>query len=337
MANLLIELTNRCNLTCRHCFDQRHGGQNEIPLSVVEKTIWFAGEHGFDTISFTGGEPTLHSQFQQIVRRVYEAGYKYSFVSNGQNFPSVYLQIKPFLDQLQTITFSLDGATPYSHACLRGDGTFTNLMRAVSFCVAKEIPFAFNSVVTAHNNHEIEQLVNLAQKLGSSGIRFGRLMLTPSAMKHGLALAPDMIKIVAEMIEQLKSDGTFPVYLGPGFYSASLFPCASLQLSELTITSAGHLALCCHLSDHGRSLLNQDSHLDLNHVDFQGAYINWQDAVRNYRSEKTRYFRMHGNGYAEHLPCWFCQSYSGQVKWLKDYTNNPWSRFVEEHNFIGGD
>jgi MoaA/NifB/PqqE/SkfB family radical SAM enzyme len=220
---------------------------------------------------------------------------------------------------------------------LRGDGTFTNLMRAVSICVAKEIPFTFNSVVTAHNGQEIEQLINLAQQLGSGGVRFGQLMLTPSAMEHGLALTPDMIKTVAEMIEQLKSGGTYPVYLGPGFYSASLFPCASLQLSELTITCAGHLALCCHLPDHGRSLLNYDSHLDLNHVNFQEAFMNWQEAVHSYRSAKTMYFNQHGNGFMEHLPCWFCQSYSGQVNWLKDYTNNPWSRFVEEHNFIGGD
>jgi MoaA/NifB/PqqE/SkfB family radical SAM enzyme len=337
MATLLIELTNRCNLTCQHCFDQRHGGCNEIQLSVIDKIIRFAGEHGFDTISFTGGEPTLHSHFPQIVRRVYEAGYKYGFVSNGQNFPWVYPQIKSFFDQLETITFSLDGATPNSHACLRGDGTFTNLMSAVSICVAKEIPFSFNSVVTAHNVKEIDQLINLAHQLGSSGVRFGQLMLTPSAMKHELALTPDMIKTVAEMIEQQKSDGNYPVYLGPGFHTTSLYPCASLQLSELTITCAGQLALCCHLPDHGRSLLNHDSKLDLKHVNFREAFMNWQDAVHNYRSAKTRYFNKHGNGFAEHLPCWFCQSYSGQVNWLKDYTNNPWSRFVEKRNFIGGD
>ncbi|MBC2711364.1 MAG: radical SAM protein [Desulfosarcina sp.] len=335
MATLLIELTNRCNLNCRHCFDQRHGGHDDIRLPVIEKIIGRAGEHDFDTIVFTGGEPTLHRQFPQIVRRVYEAGYRFGFVSNGQNFQKIYPQIKFFLDRLETITFSLDGVTPESHDSLRGDGTFTNLLKAISICVAKEIPFTFNSVLTAHNIHEIELLAGLAQQLGSGGVRFGQLMLTPAAMDHGLALTPDMINTVADKIEKLKESHTYPIGMGPGFYTALLFPCASLQMAELTITHSGHLALCCHLPDHGSALLHQDSQLDLNHVEFEEAFATWQGAVQSYRSTKKIYFNNRGKGFAEHLPCWFCQSYSNQVNWLKAYANTHWFRFIEENNFLG--
>ena len=335
MVTLLVELTDKCNLTCRHCFDRRHGGHSEIRFSILKKIIAGAGEHGFETITFTGGEPTLHSHFPQIVQCVYEAGYKYGFVSNGQNFPSIYPQIKPFLDQLQTVTFSLDGATPNSHACLRGDGTFTNLMKAVSICVAKDIPFTFNCVVAAHNAQEIETLIELAQGLGSNGVRFGQLMLTPSAIKHGLALTPDMIQTIAKRIEQNQSGGAYPIYLGPGFLSNALFPCVALQLSELTITCSGHLALCCHLPDYGRSLLNSDTQLDLNRVNFEEAFKTWQNAVHVYRSKKAKYFDEHGKGSTAHLPCWFCQAFSGQLNWLRKYKTSNWSRFVEERNFMG--
>ena len=63
MATILIELTNQCNLNCRHCFDNRHGGHDEIQLPLVEKILSRASYHGFDTVVFTGGEPTLHSHF----------------------------------------------------------------------------------------------------------------------------------------------------------------------------------------------------------------------------------------------------------------------------------
>lgn len=337
METVLIELTNRCNLNCRHCFDQRHGGDDEIQPSILEKVITHAGNHGFDTIVFTGGEPTLHRSFPHIVRDVYAAGYRFGFVSNGQNFLTVYPQIRPFLDRLETITFSLDGATPDSHARLRGDGTFTNLMKAISVCVAKDLPFTFNSVVSDHNLHEIEQLADLAQQLGSGGVRFGQLMLTPTAMNHGLALTPNLIKAVAEKIEKLQNSQTYPLGMGPGFYTASLFPCAPLRLSELTITRSGHLSLCCQLPDHGQTLLSNDSQLDLNQVDFDVAFATWRSAVQNYRAIKKTFFIEHSKGIAEHLPCWFCQSYSGQVDWLKDFTSTPWSRFVKNHNLLGGD
>jgi len=336
MAYLLIELTNQCNLNCRHCFDNRHGGYDEIPLPVVEKITRQASQHGFDTIVFTGGEPTLHRYFPQIVRCVYEAGYTFGFVSNGQNFIQVYPQIKPFLDRLETITFSLDGATPNSHERLRGHGAFTNLLKALSVCMAKSIPFTFNSVLTTYNRHEIQPLVDLAQQLGSSGVRFGQLMLTPAAMDHKLAISPNMLKTAADKVELLKESCTYPIGMGPGFYTASMFPCASLQLSEVTITCSGHMVLCCHLPDYGRSLLGHDSQLDLNHVEFEEALATWKRAVKDYRSTKTEYFNERCKGVSEHLPCWFCHSYSGQANWLKTYTNTPWSRFITEDNLLGG-
>jgi hypothetical protein len=123
--------------------------------------------------------------------------------------------------------------------------------------------------------------------------------------------------------------------MGPGFYTASLFPCAALQLAELTITCSGHLALCCHLPDHGRALLQYDSPLDLNHAGFEEAFGIWQDAVQRYKATKDTYLNERSEAFSEHLPCWYCHSYSGQTDWLKDYAHTPWSRFVEEKNFLG--
>ena len=335
MVTLLIELTNRCNLNCRHCYDDRHGGHDEIQWPVMEKILGRAGANGFDTIVLTGGEPTLHSQFPRIVRRVYEAGYKFGFVSNGQNFPAIYPQLKPFVDRLETVTFSLEGAVAASHDRLRGRGTFVNLLKAVSVCVAKDIRFTFNTVLTARTVREIKPLTNLARQLGSDGIRFGQLMLTPVAMDHGLAVSPRMIKAAADQIDELNASSAFPIGRGPGFYTASLFPCAALQLNELTVTCSGHLALCCHLPDHGDRLLRHDPQLDLNTTEFEAAYQTWKTMLQGYKSSKANYFHENRKGGIEHLPCWFCQRRSGQLNWLKNHADTPWSCFVAERNLLG--
>src|SRR4051812_12558807 len=93
MARIVLELTNRCNLRCRHCFSERHAATGELPMEVLETVLREGKACGIDHICFTGGEPTLHRRFQQIVRRVCDAEYTFSFVSNGRRFE----KIGPFL------------------------------------------------------------------------------------------------------------------------------------------------------------------------------------------------------------------------------------------------
>ena len=90
MARIVAELTNRCNLRCRHCFDQRHAASGELSLEVIEKVLREGKECGISHLSFTGGEPTLHRQFSEITARVCESGYTFSLVSNGSTLPRIY-------------------------------------------------------------------------------------------------------------------------------------------------------------------------------------------------------------------------------------------------------
>ena len=39
MARLVIELTNRCNLRCRHCFEERHAGTGDLSLEIIKKVL----------------------------------------------------------------------------------------------------------------------------------------------------------------------------------------------------------------------------------------------------------------------------------------------------------
>jgi len=75
--------------------------------------------HGFDRLSFTGGEPTMHPRFSEILKMAYESGYSFGFVTNGWNFPGIYKTLLPFREQFTVVTFSLDGAKEETHDRLR--------------------------------------------------------------------------------------------------------------------------------------------------------------------------------------------------------------------------
>ena len=74
MARIVIELTNRCNLRCQHCFSGRHGGRDDLPLELLQDVLDEAKTHGFDHLTFTGGDPTIHPHFTEVLRRTFEAG-----------------------------------------------------------------------------------------------------------------------------------------------------------------------------------------------------------------------------------------------------------------------
>jgi MoaA/NifB/PqqE/SkfB family radical SAM enzyme len=90
MARIVIELTNRCNLRCQHCFAERHAATGDLPLAIIAKVLRQGRACGIDHLAFTGGEPTIHHQFPEILRRVCAEGYTFSLVSNGMTFPQIY-------------------------------------------------------------------------------------------------------------------------------------------------------------------------------------------------------------------------------------------------------
>jgi len=39
MRRIVMELTDRCNLRCRHCFEQRHAGTGDLSFAIIEGVL----------------------------------------------------------------------------------------------------------------------------------------------------------------------------------------------------------------------------------------------------------------------------------------------------------
>ena len=133
-----IEITNRCNLDCRDCYNS--SGRNlstveidpDALIKYIEDLVFI---YGAKDISFAGGEPLLHTQFDLILDRLTEISrqkpdVEFGFVTNGT------LDNKKFYDLLENnksfyVQISLDGPDEETCASMRGKGTFTKVTENV--------------------------------------------------------------------------------------------------------------------------------------------------------------------------------------------------------------
>src|SRR5512140_3295805 len=77
-----LEPTQQCNLACDGCYRQNVKAHKSID-EVQSELDTFARLRNFDGVSIAGGDPTLHPNVVEIVRRVTAMGRKPIINTNG--------------------------------------------------------------------------------------------------------------------------------------------------------------------------------------------------------------------------------------------------------------
>lgn len=84
-SNILI--TNYCNQNCSFCFASelmQKGKTKEISLNKYKKLLDYLEIDGSKKVSLMGGEPTLHTNFKQIIKLTIDRGFEIDLFTNGQ-------------------------------------------------------------------------------------------------------------------------------------------------------------------------------------------------------------------------------------------------------------
>ena len=272
---LIFELTNLCNFSCIHCLRDEEGAKHYLPVEIVDKVLGEARafRNPF-SVSFTGGEPTLHPRFAEIVERVVSHGHAYTFVTNGWHFQKVFSEIKGFASHLRSVHFSLDGAREETHDALRRrPGSFRRVMQAISLCRFHQVPVHINMVVTTANRAEIHDMAVLASRLGCAALCYAHCQPTPDGLAAGLVMAVRERRRVEAEIADLQRIFQLEILLAGDHYRESLFhQCPQLQMRELNIDYRGYLTACCMLSGYRGGTPDTEVLADLNQVSLFEAH-----------------------------------------------------------------
>lgn len=122
-----LYLTMGCNLSCPTCFVK--AGKpltHELSLQQWVDSIDKLSEIGVRSITFTGGEPLLKQEFQQIVEYTKNKDISTKVLTNGLLWDRYEINwISRYIDEVQ---ISIDGPTDKSNALIRGDKAFNKIL-----------------------------------------------------------------------------------------------------------------------------------------------------------------------------------------------------------------
>ncbi len=164
-------MSSACDQRCPFCSEsERMARYARDPISYgsIVRILIRERRRGFDHVTFTGGEPTLHPRFADVLRAAKRLGYRTYVTSDGTRFSDERFarETLPLLDE---ICLSIHGDRPAVHDPLVGSpGSFERLMRAVRL-IEKASPRPYlltNTVITRPNLDRIAATVRFLAGLG---------------------------------------------------------------------------------------------------------------------------------------------------------------------------
>lgn len=164
-SRIYFELTRCCNLACRTCFNDSHYPlANELTTPEVFDALGQLDRLGTFEIRFTGGEPTEHPHFREIVAFAKSLGFYISLGTNG-----VYSNERRswiYGSGVDWFIVSLDGDEE-TNDLVRGPGTWCQVVQTLRDLACRpHLRVRLNMVVARHNVHCIESLARLADEYG---------------------------------------------------------------------------------------------------------------------------------------------------------------------------
>ena len=179
---LEIGLTYRCQLNCIHCgvHGQYESVQPELDADEIKTVISQAQELGIYLIVFSGGEPLMRGDMEELLGYAARKGLVNAISTNGQLLTSATIRALKE-NRVSFINISLDSASETTHDRYRGlKGCFRKAEEAIRACAQEGLSVIVSTYATKENiyNGDLKQIIQCAKDLKAKGVRI--LLAVPS-------------------------------------------------------------------------------------------------------------------------------------------------------------
>jgi pyrroloquinoline quinone biosynthesis protein E len=252
---LLAELTHRCPLQCPYCsnplaLDRASG---ELETEVWQRVLREAAALGCLQVHFSGGEPTVRRDLEQLVKQAADCGLYTNLITSGVllDVPRLARLVEAGLEHVQ---LSFQDSTSAGADRIAGFSGHQKKIEAAAGIRAARLPLTANFVVHRQNLANLEQMIALGANLGAERIEIAHVQYYGWALKNRAALIPthEQLARATAVVEAARARLAGAVvidYVVPDYYAKRPKACmGGWGRRFLNVTPSGRV-LPCHAAE----------------------------------------------------------------------------------------
>ena len=163
MSRLDIELTERCNNSCIHCYINLPANDvaakaRELSTEDIKGIIRESASMECLTVRFTGGESLLREDFEELYLFTRKNGFKVVIFTNATLITPDLVKLFARIPPLEKIEITVYGMRRNSYESVtRVSGSYESAWRRISLLLENRIPFIVKGALLPPNLCEIEE------------------------------------------------------------------------------------------------------------------------------------------------------------------------------------
>jgi PqqA peptide cyclase len=188
---LVLELTYRCPLKCPWCnnpldFDEL---KNELTTDEWKKVLRDARKLGSLQLGFSGGEPMLRPDLEELVSEGNQLGYYTNLITSGMGLSKDRLtELKRCgLNQIQ---LSLQHSNKEKNDVMVGVQSFNEKIAVLEEIKSQGFPIVLNVPLSRYNIDVVDDFIDMAERIGIDYIEFANIQYYNWALLNRAALLP---------------------------------------------------------------------------------------------------------------------------------------------------
>ena len=144
---------------------------DELTIDEIDKLAEELSALGLKRIVFSGGEPILRTDLEDICKIFSKYNVKQTLLTNGVLVKKKIDTLAPYLDEL---IISIDGAKPETHDAIRGVNSLNLIIDGIKFTKENfpSLNISFRTVIQKNNFRELHDIIQLGAKLGITRVSF---------------------------------------------------------------------------------------------------------------------------------------------------------------------
>ncbi|RLM89679.1 GTP 3',8-cyclase MoaA [Halobellus sp. Atlit-38R] len=266
VSGVRVSLTDRCNFDCVYCHNEGLGDtrgpmdpqDDEMSADDVVRFLEVVSEFGVRKVKFTGGEPMLRGDLEEIIERTPDS-MEVSLTTNGTFLPGRAEDLREA--GLERVNVSQDALDPEAFAEITQSGAYEKVIEGVEAALEAGLdPVKLNMVVFEHTAGYVEGMVDHVAE--NPGLQLQLIEYMPELTGHpewniDIQRVHNWLAETADRVETREMHNRRRYYVGEGMVEI-VDPvenpnfCANCH--RVRVTHEGYLKGCLNRNDDLRSM-----------------------------------------------------------------------------------